>query len=114
MTAHTLDEYKKLALELFRLKLGSDVESVDVREDYDFKDDEALFFEIFLTQTAPDDIGRNFMSSHLLLRKELEKLGEIRFPYVSTRRPASGQHIEDMIIKSDRTNESQSLGRSTR
>jgi hypothetical protein len=114
VTTNKLDKYKKLALELFKKELGDFVAGVDVREDYDFKDDEALFFEIYLDPTAPDNIGKKFILSHLKLREDLEGEDEFRFPYVSTRRPSASAQFEDIIINSDRVNDTQTAGRSTR
>lgn len=113
MTTNKLDKYKNIALELFKKELGDFVAGVDVREDYDFKDDEALFFEIYLDRKAPDDIGENFIVSHLKLREDLESENEFRFPYVRTRRPHGSKQFEDLTINSDSVNDIQSAGRST-
>ena len=114
MTKNALDTYKKLAKKIFKKELGNFVTQVDLREDVDFSEDEALFFDVHLDQTAPFDLGKDFLFAHLSLRQQLEELNEHRFPYVDTRRPYPSDMPTDTILKSRKGSGSQSVRRSAR
>jgi len=95
----TLATYETLALKLLKKELGQFVESVHVEEKLDHADDPALFFDANLDETAPSDIGKKFIYAHFLLRNRLEAKGEMRFPYLTTRRPRSDNKPTDQILK---------------
>ena len=98
----TLQSYQSLAQKVLRGELGTYVSKVEVREDYDFADEEALFFEAYLKKDAPRDLGKQFVSAHVLLRRALEALGEERFPYLNTRRPVGDNEPTEMFLKTPR------------
>lgn len=97
-----LRKYETLALDLLRKELGPYVEKVTAKEDYDFADEEAIFFVAHLKKNAPTDIGRKFVSAHLLLRRALEKLNEYRFPYLDTQRPTGDSRATHTTLKTRR------------
>lgn len=92
-----LDRYETLALRLLRRELGPYVAAVTIREGVDHTDEPSLFFQAVLDSTAPDDLGRSFIFSHLYLREALEREGETRFPYLETLRPGSNDPTERML-----------------
>jgi len=98
--SQNLKKYEALALKLLRKELGSYVEKVTVREDIDYDDEPALFIDAILSEKAPADLGKKFIFSHLYLRRELERVGENRFPYLTTRRPKSDNRPTDFILSS--------------
>jgi hypothetical protein len=95
-----LEQYQKLALDLLQDELGSFVADVEVKEGLDYDEQPALFFEAVLDNTAPSDLGRAFIFSHLHLRRALEDRQEFRFPYLATRRPGGSGAPDDVILKS--------------
>jgi hypothetical protein len=114
MTKTPLDSYKKLANKIFKKELGSFVRGIEVREDVDTSDDDALFFELYLDENAPRDLGRNFLFAHLYLRQKLEELDEYRFPYLNTRRPDVLNRVAETILKPPMGRGSQSVRRVAR
>jgi len=96
----TTDKYKQIALELLKEKLGKFVYGVTVTEKLDHNEEASLFFEAQLDETAPSDLGSDFVFSHLYLRRELESRGEMRFPYLATKRRGTTTP-GDIILRSD-------------
>jgi hypothetical protein len=94
-----LSRYREIALDLLRKELSPFVADVTVREGDDFANDAALFFEAHLQSDAPGDFDKSFILAHLYLRRELEGLGESRFPYLVTRRSKGDDRPEDYILK---------------
>lgn len=97
-----VDHLKKIetaTLKLLRKELGKFVDRVTVREDYDFADEEALFFVAHLNKDAPENLGNKFIEAYFLLRRELEKLKENRFPYLDTQRPLGDVRPTDRFIR---------------
>jgi hypothetical protein len=95
-----LKDYESRALNVLRKELGEFVEKVEVKEDLDHTGDDALFFEAHLNKDAPGDLGSAFITAHLWLRRELERQGEGRFPYLQTRRAAGDKQATDFALKS--------------
>ena len=93
-----LEKIEKVTLKLLRAKLGKFVDRVTIREDVDYDDESALFIDAYLDHTAPSDLGKQFIFSHLYLREKLQEIGENRFPYLTTRRPDTDQRPMDMIL----------------
>jgi hypothetical protein len=100
--SQNLKKYEALALKLLRKELGSYVEKVTARIDFDFADEETIFFVAHLNNDAPTKLGRDFVSAHRLLRHELEKLDEYRFPYLDTQRPVGFRRSAETILKTSR------------
>lgn len=99
MDAEILTDYQRLALDLLRRELTPHITGVSVKEGEDFAQEQALFFEAHLDEDAPADIGgENFLNAHVRLFDELEKLGERRFPYLSTSRPDGDKRPRDLIL----------------
>ena len=94
----SVKKYEVLALKLLRKELGPFVKKVTIREDIDYDDEPALFIDAVLSERAPADLGKKFIFSHLYLRRELEQIGETRFPYLTTRRPKSDNRPTDYIL----------------
>jgi len=100
--SQNLKKYESLALKLLRKELGSYVEKVTVKIDFDFADEETIFFVAHLNNDAPANLGRDFVSAHRLLRHELEKLNEYRFPYLDTQRPVGFRRSAETTLKTSR------------
>ena len=95
---HSVKTYEVLALELLRKELGPFVESVTVREDVDYDDEPALFFDAWMDDDAPPDLGVGVMNGHWEVKKALESNNDLRFPYLTIRHKQS-DYPDNFVLK---------------
>ena len=95
-----LKKYEKIAKKLLRAHMGKYVENVSIHAGTDHLDDESLFVEASLDESAPIDLGWEFIISQHSLKEALQAEGENRFPYLSTKRRDNKQPT-DITIKSE-------------
>lgn len=93
--AHSIEA---LIEQTVRAQLGEIVDGVETRFDQDQQGDASIFVDVFLTAGAPDNLGRRFVDMQLAVMAALEAFGEIRFPYLSTKRP-NDDYPEDVLVK---------------
>ncbi len=99
VTPERIERYRLLALEVLRQELGHSVVATEVREDDDHAGEPALFFVAVLDESAPIELSDRFVKGQVRLRDALQQQGEMRFPYLQTRRPPGFAIPDDYFLR---------------
>ena len=99
VTPERIEGYRLLALEVLQRELGPYVVATEVREDNDHTGEPALFFVALLDESAPIELTDRFVKGQVRLRDALQAQGEMRFPYLQTKRPPGFSVPDDYFLR---------------